>query len=51
MDNLFDLKNSLFRRGTGPELRFLTQWAPIAIGKPLCNGLLRKEEELSLLFE
>jgi hypothetical protein len=43
MDNLFDLKNSLFRRATGSELRSPTQWAPMAIGKPLCNGLLRKE--------
>jgi hypothetical protein len=28
MDNLFDLKNSLFRRGTGSELRSPTQWGP-----------------------
>jgi hypothetical protein len=43
MDNLYDLKNSLFRRATGSELRSPTQWAPMALGKPLCNGLLRKE--------
>jgi hypothetical protein len=28
MDNLYDLKNSLFRRGTGSELRSPTQWGP-----------------------
>jgi hypothetical protein len=43
MDNLYDLKNSLFRRATGSELRSPTPWAPMALGKPLCNGLLLKE--------
>jgi hypothetical protein len=43
MDNLYDLKNSLFRRATGSELRSPTQWAPMALGKPLSNGLLLKE--------
>jgi hypothetical protein len=43
MANLYDLENSLSRRGTGPELRSPTPWAPMALGKPLCNGLLRKE--------
>jgi hypothetical protein len=43
MDNLYDLKNSLFRHAKGSELRSPTQWDPMAIGEPLCNGLLRKE--------
>jgi hypothetical protein len=43
MDNLYDLKNSLFRRGTHSELRSPTQWAPIALLEPLCYRLLRKE--------
>jgi hypothetical protein len=43
MANLYDLKNSLFRRATGSELRSPTQWDAMALGKPLCNGLLRKE--------
>ena len=30
MDNLYALKNSLFRRATGSELRSPTQWASMA---------------------